>query len=306
MKRALLVIGLLIGFTTLAISGTKAGKENLPGTPFSLYVFAEPEKTLNQNPKAKLEGRDKAIVSTAKKIRKCARKQYANWFALADSPARAEIVLEIKERMHEKRKKDINIEGAVKILDLYDGPITSDYAYCDTGSLKGSEKWTRSADQLVMYLSRVCGHNLALLEERREFFRAVSTGECEDARDAWKRILDVEVKVLTAHNRLINLARKKTISNKDAAGDLDREVLQPWQENIERLSRISVHESQKGLYASIESYMKLREEGWILLISAFRDGDDEKLIEANQKQNDAQKVNAAIQDMLRGATGLAM
>ena len=80
MKRALQVIGLLVSFTTLVIAGTKVEEQEVPVTPFSLYVFAEPEGRLEQNPKAKLKGRDKEITRSAKNLRKVVRKQYSKWF----------------------------------------------------------------------------------------------------------------------------------------------------------------------------------------------------------------------------------
>ncbi|MFC2171150.1 hypothetical protein ACFLU6_00795 [Acidobacteriota bacterium] len=270
---------LFLTFVFMPAFGKKKPKP--PKMPLKIFV------TSTSFPNAPLT--DKALADSAGDVKKNIAKKRKDWFVLVDNADQAEIILTVLERGITNtgyKKNDMYVKGNVKILDLYDGPISF------TFHLEGdaSAGWRETAGRMVKNLITVCAKNLSDIEEERKVYEDIRSGKIADLRQELSTIATAEEHSFAVLDELVQLSRGGTETDMVIANRMDKEVIEPWRKVRIQVAGLKVMKKQTDLQEDLVKYMKLREESWTLLSSAFRDQDEQKVKAAALKQDEAKKL----------------
>jgi rhomboid protease GluP len=103
-----------------------------------------------------------------------------------------------------------------------------------------------------------------------------------------ERFVEVESKAQAAYNDAIQRARQGNLSDEGLADLLEREVLPDWRRSLASMDGYTrVPPSFAERLQKMRKYMRLRQEGWELLVQAVRENDMQKAQAASQKQAEA-------------------
>lgn len=108
-----------------------------------------------------------------------------------------------------------------------------------------------------------------------------------------RRFIATEQVILNAFNSAIAAAQTDEISDAETADVIERDVLTRWRSTLQRLQNIDrrgMNDDQENLYHNLIKYSQLREQGWVLIVEAFREGDMTKAERANEIQARALEI----------------
>jgi rhomboid protease GluP len=101
----------------------------------------------------------------------------------------------------------------------------------------------------------------------------------------------VEKKALNTFNSAILRVQQNQLKDAELANIVEREVLPEWRAARERLAGIgSLPAKMQSRLTDLLEYMKLRQEGWELLVQAARENNLQKANAANAKQAAAEAI----------------
>jgi membrane associated rhomboid family serine protease len=100
------------------------------------------------------------------------------------------------------------------------------------------------------------------------------------------RLESVEKNALDTSQKAAAKFGRNELSAKDFAEILERDVLPPWRELHQRLQGLShVPETYRKHLTAVVEYLRLRQEGWELLVQALREGNPVKAQQAEARQS---------------------
>lgn len=110
-----------------------------------------------------------------------------------------------------------------------------------------------------------------------------------------------EEKVLDAYKSAATKFDRGEMTDAALADLVERDVLAEWRDTRSRLAALKdLPAHQQGKVAEVIEYMRLRQEGWELLVQALREGNQEKMRQAQEKQRRAQE---AVKRLTGGTNG---
>ncbi len=112
-----------------------------------------------------------------------------------------------------------------------------------------------------------------------------------DVRGEFARFKAVEKRTLDRFNAAVGKARKGEMTDAEMARFIEEEVLPEWRAARTRLAELNnVPPQDRRLVSDLAQYMRLREEGWVLLVEAGREHDAGKMAQAKEKQAAADQL----------------
>jgi rhomboid protease GluP len=113
----------------------------------------------------------------------------------------------------------------------------------------------------------------------------------DDVHGEMGRFSEVEERLLTAYNSLVQKAEKGEVTEEALADEVQRNILPEWHAAGERIAGMkNVIPEQKQFVAKMTEYIKAREDAWTLLVEAVRDQDVKKGAQSREKWASAEGI----------------
>ena len=123
------------------------------------------------------------------------------------------------------------------------------------------------------------------------FVAAIALQGIADVPGERARLGAVEKKTLERFNSAVGKARNGEMTEAELADFIEQEVLPDWRAARTRFASLKhVPAPEEQVVSDLTQYMKLREEGWVLLAEALREQDAGKMAQAREKQTAASQL----------------